>query len=193
MIAKDVKAKNFEQPSEPVNVEEAFEESEETNAPYTRSRRLRLSVLIFFAILSLYGLVLFVGYFIQHIFVFDPQRSHTLKHPSSEIFGAHINKPSETTKSSKGWRVIELKTPDNVTLHNYWIHANDELRQRDGQVPDTILYLHGKDGRIDRRTTMISEIYTRHYCNIFMLSYRGYGKSTGSPSEAGLKTDAQVK
>ena len=192
MIAKDVKAKNFEQP-EPVNVEEAFETGGETNVPYIRNRILRLTVLILLSILSLYGLVLFVGYFIQHIFVFDPQRSHTLKHPSSEIFGALIKTHSEKSNSSKGWRVIELKTPDNVTLHNYWIHANDELRQRDGQVPDTILYLHGKDGRIDRRTTMISEIYTKHYCNIFMLSYRGYGKSTGSPSEAGLKTDAQVK
>lgn len=29
-------------------------------------------------------------------------------------------------------------------------------------------------------------------CNIFIVSYRGYGKSTGSPSEAGLNTDAEA-
>lgn len=29
-------------------------------------------------------------------------------------------------------------------------------------------------------------------CNIFMLSYRGYGHSTGSPSETGIKIDAQA-
>ena len=30
------------------------------------------------------------------------------------------------------------------------------------------------------------------HCNVFMLEYRGYGLSTGTPDEAGLKIDAQT-
>ena len=117
-----------------------------------------------------------------------------MKSPNHVDFGFNIDKKEKSFQSNKsGWRFVELKTPDNVTLHNYWILANEDLKEADEQVPDTILYLHGKDGRIDRRLTMISNIHKQRYCNIFMLSYRGYGKSTGSPSEAGLKTDAQVK
>ena len=29
-------------------------------------------------------------------------------------------------------------------------------------------------------------------CNVFILSYRGYGESEGKPSEAGIKQDAQA-
>jgi hypothetical protein len=35
-------------------------------------------------------------------------------------------------------------------------------------------------------------LYDRFKCNVVMLSYRGYGKSDGSPNEKGLKIDAQV-
>lgn len=33
---------------------------------------------------------------------------------------------------------------------------------------------------------------TKMRCNVVMLSYRGYGKSEGSPSEKGIKLDAQA-
>ena len=34
--------------------------------------------------------------------------------------------------------------------------------------------------------------YQRFGCNVVMLSYRGYGLSTGSPSEIGIRIDAQT-
>ena len=30
------------------------------------------------------------------------------------------------------------------------------------------------------------------HCNVFLLSYRGYGESEGKPSEVGIKQDAQA-
>ena len=164
MIAEDVKAKNFEQP-EPVNVEEALNRWRNKCALYSKQDTC-LTVLILLSILSLYGLVLFVGYFYPTHFRFrsskKPLISNTLLQKYLEPISKHPRKSRIALKAG----VIELQTPDNVTLQ-LLIHANDELRQRDGQVPDTILYLHGKDGWIDRRTTMISEIYTKHYCKYF--------------------------
>ena len=37
-----------------------------------------------------------------------------------------------------------------------------------------------------------NDIHRGYNCNIFMLSYRGYGLSTGAPDEKGIKIDAQV-
>ena len=39
---------------------------------------------------------------------------------------------------------------------------------------------------------VLSRIYAEHSCNIFMLSYSGYGLSEGQPDEKGVKIDAQV-
>ena len=172
--------------------EDAIEEGEDTKNLEKKSRKLRIAFIIFGSVFMLYGVVLLGGYFIQNIFVFDPQRSNTLKTPDLKVFGPNLSETETVLNEISGWSVVELVTSDKVTLHNYWIRANEQLKEEVDQVPDTILFLHGKDGRIDRRLTMISNIYTKRYCNIFMLSYRGYGKSTGSPSEIGIKTDAQV-
>ncbi|KAJ2383334.1 bem46 protein, variant [Coemansia sp. RSA 2559] len=40
------------------------------------------------------------------------------------------------------------------------------------------------------RLPIAKQLYDQLKCNIFMLSYRGYGLSTGQPSEAGIKTDS---
>lgn len=42
------------------------------------------------------------------------------------------------------------------------------------------------------RLPLASVFYSRFGCNVLMLSYRGYGLSTGSPSESGIRIDAQV-
>lgn len=185
----------FEQPVEsfPNDIESIEEGEEKDELKEKKNRILRIPLALLGAVVLLYGAVLFVGYFIQNIFIFEPQRSHQLKIPDISVFGPYHSGNENISDGGRGWRVVELQTHDKVTLHNYWIHANESLKEEQGPVPDTILYLHGKDGRIDRRLTMVSELYKKRYCNIFMLSYRGYGKSDGSPSEAGLNTDAQVQ
>lgn len=107
---------------------------------------------------------------------------------------------------------IELITPDNVKLKAYWIKGrsaaalggkdsiNDSIRNRlrterdDGLSDTTVLYLHANAGNMGHRLPIASALQrsipsTPH---IFMLSYRGYGHSEGSPSEKGLMVDAQT-
>lgn len=51
---------------------------------------------------------------------------------------------------------------------------------------------HGNAGNIGHRIP-IAKVLTKFLnCNVFMLEYRGYGLSTGTPDERGLNIDAQT-
>jgi len=55
----------------------------------------------------------------------------------------------------------------------------------------TILYFHGNAGEMGDRPLRFN-YYHSHGFGVAYLSYRGYGRSSGSPSEAGLMTDADA-
>lgn len=56
----------------------------------------------------------------------------------------------------------------------------------------TVLFMHGNAGNISHRLPIARVFSEQMGCNIFLLSYRGYGLSTGKPSERGLLIDAQT-
>ena len=51
---------------------------------------------------------------------------------------------------------------------------------------------HGNAGNIGHRLPIAKMLQDALHCNIMMVEYRGYGKSTGTPDEPGLKIDAQA-
>jgi fermentation-respiration switch protein FrsA (DUF1100 family) len=55
----------------------------------------------------------------------------------------------------------------------------------------TILYFHGNAGEIGDRPLRFNYYHSRGF-GVAYLSYRGFGGSSGSPSEAGLITDANA-
>ncbi|KAJ2357920.1 bem46 protein, variant [Coemansia sp. RSA 2618] len=82
---------------------------------------------------------------------------------------------------------IRLETPDKVIIRGYLIkQATDEETKR----ATTLIYFHANAGNMGHRLPIAKLIYDSVKCNVFMLSYRGYGLSDGRPSEAGLRTDA---
>lgn len=56
----------------------------------------------------------------------------------------------------------------------------------------TVLFLHANAGNMGHRLPLAAVFFKRFGCNVIMLSYRGYGFSTGSPSERGIKIDTQT-
>jgi len=82
-----------------------------------------------------------------------------------------------------------LTTSDNVKIRLYVIQQENNASKR-----PTILYCHGNAGNMGHCLPVAERLYNhfRCKCNIVMLSYRGYGFSEGSPSEKGLKIDAQT-
>jgi len=56
----------------------------------------------------------------------------------------------------------------------------------------TWIFFHGNAGNISYRLENIKEILERLTCNVLIVSYRGYGRSTGKANEIGLKLDASA-
>ncbi|BBH08236.1 alpha/beta-Hydrolases superfamily protein, partial [Prunus dulcis] len=56
----------------------------------------------------------------------------------------------------------------------------------------TLLFFQENAGNIAHRLEMVRIMIQRLQCNVFMLSYRGYGASEGYPSQHGITKDAQV-
>lgn len=80
---------------------------------------------------------------------------------------------------------------DGQTLHGWWIPAIDVSRETSPGVPGekTLLFLHGNAGNISGRLESVQQFH-RLGLNVLIVDYRGYGQSTGTPSEEGLYTDA---
>ena len=94
------------------------------------------------------------------------------------------------------WARVEdvwLTTTDAVKLHGWYCTP---VRTEHGNASDlptrqVLLWLHGNAGNITNRYDMIEEM-VKLPVDIFIIDYRGYGKSEGSPSEEGLYRDAQA-
>jgi uncharacterized protein len=90
--------------------------------------------------------------------------------------------PAPQAVGLAGVERVALPTPDGETLV-LW------LSPAEGDRP-TILFFHGNGGEIADRADRFAFYQSRGY-GVAFLSYRGYGGSTGSPSETGLLIDAK--
>ena len=75
------------------------------------------------------------------------------------------------------------KTNDEPLLNGWFIPAKD--------AKVTVLYCHGNAGNIYHRLHKV-KFFHEMGVNFFIFDYRGYGKSSGNPSEKGLYKDAQA-
>ncbi|MGF1620912.1 MAG: alpha/beta hydrolase [Rhodomicrobiaceae bacterium] len=94
---------------------------------------------------------------------------------------ATYSTPAESGLS--GVNEVKLTTPDGETLIAWYAEADP------GQP--TILYFHGNAGNLVNRAPRI-ERFARAGYGTFMLAYRGYGGSTGKPSESAIVADAAL-
>ena len=83
---------------------------------------------------------------------------------------------------------LQIQTPDNESLHAYLLRAPNVALRRNV----TILMLHGNAGNVGHRLPIAKVLSESLGCNVFMLEYRGYGWSTGTPNENGLTVDGQT-
>lgn len=91
----------------------------------------------------------------------------------------------ENTPASAGlaFEALRLPTADGETLDGWYVPV-PEARA-------TLLYFHGNGGNIGQRVELI-EMFHRLGLNVLIVDYRGYGNSTGKPSEAGTARDAEA-
>jgi uncharacterized protein len=82
-----------------------------------------------------------------------------------------------------GVREVELKTPDGETIIGWHVPAPA------GQP--TLLYFHGQGGSLQARASRIRR-FAAAGLGVYMITWRGYGGSTGAPSEAHNVADGML-
>ncbi len=119
-------------------------------------------------LLALYGVVCVLLYFFQEKLLFLPE-----KLPPAHVF-TFDNKVEE----------LSIRTHDNEILNGLRFKANDEK--------GLIFYLHGNAGSLDSWGEVATTYMALNY-DVFLLDYRGYGKSSGTiRSEQQLYDDVQA-
>ena len=78
---------------------------------------------------------------------------------------------------------VYIKTSDDVQINGWFI-------PKEG-AKYTVLFCHGNAGNIGNRLEKIG-VLRQADVNIFIIDYRGYGRSQGRPTEAGLYLDAEA-
>ena len=78
---------------------------------------------------------------------------------------------------------IEFVTEDNIKLHGWFIP--------DKEAKATLLFFHGNVGNISHRLNLI-KFFHQMELNVFIIDYRGYGKSEGKITEEGTYKDAEA-
>jgi fermentation-respiration switch protein FrsA (DUF1100 family) len=84
---------------------------------------------------------------------------------------------------------VQVETEDGLKLHCWFIKRETPEATRQAR---TILFFHANAGNMGFRLENLQQMYETYGVNIFIVSYRGYGHSEGTPSEAGLCMDAEA-
>jgi uncharacterized protein len=131
-------------------------------------RRRRLAMSLLYTLVA-YALLLLVVRLLERHMIFFPDYPGRLEgdwHPG-------------TLSPQDVW----LTASDGTKLHGWWIaHTNAKL---------TFLAFHGNASNIANRAPTY-EFLRDMPANVLAVEYRGYGKSEGKPSEAGLYLDAEA-
>lgn len=78
------------------------------------------------------------------------------------------------------YKEAHFHTEDDNQLHGWFFPS-----EKDGPV---ILHFHGNAGNISHRLDLVQP-FLRKGLSVFLVDYRGFGKSSGRPSEPGLYKD----
>ncbi|KAG7731640.1 hypothetical protein KL948_002573 [Ogataea haglerorum] len=98
----------------------------------------------------------------------------------------HVDTPAEYGLT---YEDLTLRTKDGETLRGYLLlHDKNSV----DYTNKTVMILSPNAGNIGHFLPVVKYIYEQLRYNVLIYSYRGYGKSTGTPSEKGLKIDADT-
>jgi fermentation-respiration switch protein FrsA (DUF1100 family) len=99
------------------------------------------------------------------------------------IYYPHIGRDMVATPRTHGldYEEVELTADDGEKLAAWWVPV--------AQPRGTILMFHGNAGNISHRIDYLRMFHRIGYSSL-IIDYRGYGRSTGTPSEEGTYRDA---
>ncbi|WP_306359574.1 alpha/beta hydrolase [Nocardia sp. CC227C] len=113
-----------------------------------------------------------------------------MQHPARPVLNLLTFMPQqrriELTPDVYGTDYEELRprTGDGETIDAWWVPAR-------GEPVAHILFAHGNAGNIGDRSPILA-LLSRAGFDVLIFDYRGYGRSTGRPSEQGTYLDARA-
>jgi len=101
------------------------------------------------------------------------------------VYFPHVGREAGATPRVAGldYEDVELRTADDVLLHGWWVPARDSC--------GAVLIFHGNAGNISHRIGYLT-MFARLGYSTLIIDYRGYGRSSGGPSEEGTYRDAEA-
>ncbi len=87
--------------------------------------------------------------------------------------------------------------PGGLQFEDAWFQADDGTQLHGWYVPRenaraAVLFCHGNGGNITHRVDALKMLNRRAGVSVLIFDYRGYGRSKGKPSEAGVLADARA-
>jgi len=113
---------------------------------------------------------------------------------SSYVYAPDRDVGMTPTRIDISYEDVRLQTEDGETIAGWFIPAygSGEVVKSDGNIAGTTaLMCHGNAGDIGDRLDSIL-VFHKWRMNVFIFDYRGYGDSTGTPSEQGTYQDAMT-
>lgn len=122
-----------------------------------------MRILIYFIFIG----VVFVMYvwYLEETTVFHPDRVITRTPADSQL----------------DYEDVYCVTEDRVQVHGWFIKSS--------QAKNTVIFFHGNAGNIADRIEK-AQLFVKMGLNVLLVDYRGYGKSSGKPTEKGIYKDA---
>jgi fermentation-respiration switch protein FrsA (DUF1100 family) len=104
---------------------------------------------------------------------------------SQLVYFPGTGREAVATPQSYGLRYepVPIRTADGETLDAWWVPAEN--------ARGVVLFFHGNAGNISHRIDYLQMFHRLRYSTL-IVDYRGYGKSTGTPSEEGTYRDAEA-
>ena len=127
------------------------------------------------------------------------------------FFSCHLATPSiQTSPIAHKAKNLSITTSDNEILGAWFVLSDafyrefsrsfgrpsgpfveEDIRTSLREYP-TVIFFHGNAADRTARASLYSSVSTRLEANVLVIDYRGFGDSTGEPSEAGLLIDARA-
>lgn len=84
-----------------------------------------------------------------------------------------------------------MNAPDGIKL-NAWLMWPSHWKAEDRKRRPVLIFFQENAGNMAYRLPFLKSLIRVLDCSAFILSYRGYGRSEGSPTEMGLQMDADT-
>ena len=127
---------------------------------------LKTTFVTLFAFVVLYSAFVGVMYVLQERLLYHPKEHLTTTPGHHELL----------------FEPVSFNTTDGETLAGWWLPSRQER--------GVLLFLHGNAGNMADRIESL-KIFNRLGLSVFIFDYRGYGQSSGTPTENGLYEDGE--